>query len=259
MIDALPAYPPAFWFVAVAAVLLLGISKAGFGGGVGVVGTPLLSLTIPVGEAVALLLPLLMLCDLFSVWHYRTTFHRRSAALLLPGAALGIAAGTAFFGFFLDNQTILRLGVGVLALAFVAFQMVRRLAAGALAAGAPAARHPPAAEGVAMGVLAGFTSTLAHAGGPPVSVYLLPQRLPRQLYVGTTVIVFAAVNCMKLPPYLWPGLYHVGQFAAVAVLAPLTFVGGRLGIYLNRHFDEEWFNRVVYGILFVTGAKLVAG
>lgn len=254
MIDALPAYPPGFWLAAVAAVLLLGIAKAGFGGGVGVVGTPLISLTIPVGEAVALLLPLLMLCDLFSVWHYRTTFHRRSAALLLPGAALGIAAGTAFFGFFLDNQPILRLGVGILALAFVAFQVLRRLAGGALAA-----RHPPAAEGVAMGVVAGFTSTLAHAGGPPVSVYLLPQRLPRQLYVGTTVIVFAAVNGMKVPPYLWLDLYHVGQFAAVAVLAPLTFVGVRLGIYLNRHCDEEWFNRAVYAILFVTGAKLVAG
>lgn len=254
MADLLPAYPPTFWFAAVAAVVLLGIAKAGFGGGVGVVGTPLLSLTVPVGEAVALLLPLLMLCDVFSVWHYRTTFHHRSVARLLPGAAVGIAAGTAFFGYFLGNQQILRLGVGVLALAFVAFQMVRRLAGGV-----PAGRRPPTAEGVALGIVAGFTSTLAHVGGPPVSVYLLPQRLPRQLFVGTTVIVFTAINWMKVPSYLWLDLYHVGNLATVAVLAPLTYVGVRLGIWLNRHVEEEWFNRVVYGILFVTGAKLVAG
>lgn len=254
MMDILPQYSPWFWVAAVSAVVFLGIAKAGFGGGAGVVGTPLLALTIPVGEAVALLLPLLMLCDLFSVWHYRSTFHRRSAWLLIPGAAVGIGAGTAFFGFFLDNTGILRTGVGVLALVFVGFHVLRTLAGKALEA-----RHPGAAEGVIMGVLSGFTSTLAHAGGAPVAVYLLPQRLPRQLFVGTTVIVFAAVNAMKVPPYIWLDLYHVGNLATVAVLAPLTFVGVRLGIWLNRHFTDLWFNRVVYGILLVTGLRLVFG
>ncbi|HCL27062.1 MAG TPA: hypothetical protein DIC52_01330 [Candidatus Latescibacteria bacterium] len=254
MVDILPDYPPMFWVAAVLAVLFLGIAKAGFGGGAGTIGTPLLALTIPVGDAVALLLPLLMLCDLFSVWHYRSTFHRRSVALLLPGAALGIAAGTVFFDYFLGNGQILRTGVGVLALVFVGFHILRSLAGKTLEA-----RHPGAVEGVLMGILSGFTSTLAHAGGAPVAVYVLPQRLPRRLFVGTTVIVFAAVNWMKMPPYIWLDLYHVGNLATVVVLAPLTFVGVRLGIWLNRHFTDLWFSRVVYGILLVTGLKLLFG
>lgn len=252
MTELLPDYSVWFWVAAVSAVVFLGIAKAGFGGGAGVVGTPLLALTIPVGEAVALLLPLLMLCDVFSVWHYRTDFHRRSAGLLLPGAAIGIAAGTLFFGYFLDNAQILRVGVGLLALTFVATSVIRALAGKALEA-----RHPHASEGVLMGVLSGFTSTLAHAGGAPVVIYLLPQRLPRRIFVGTTVMVFAAVNWMKMPPYIWLDLYHVGNVATVAVLAPLTYVGVRLGIILNRHFSDAWFNRVVYGILLVTGVRLL--
>ncbi len=252
MFDILPVYPPMFWVAAVTAVLFLGVAKAGFGGGAGVIGTPLMALTIPVGDAVALLLPLLMFCDLFSVWHYRSTFHRRSVALLLPGAAVGIAIGTVFFRFFLDNTAILRLGVGVLALVFVAFHVLRTLAGKALEA-----RHPHATEGVLLGVLSGFTSTLAHAGGAPVAIYLLPQHLPRQLFVGTTVIIFSAVNAMKVAPYIWLDLFHVGNLATVAVLAPLTLVGVRLGIWLNKRFTDVWFNRVVYAILLATGVKLV--
>ena len=254
MIEILPSYSPWFWVAAGVAVLFLGIAKAGFGGGAGVLGTPLIALTIPVADAVALLLPLLMFCDVFSVWHYWSTFHRRSVVLLLTGAALGIAAGTVFFGYFLDNTAILRTGVGVLALVFVGFHVLRSLAGKALEA-----RHPHAAEGVMLGILSGFTSTLAHAGGAPVAVYLLPQRLSRELYVGTTVIVFAALNGMKLPPYIWLDLYHLGNLVTVAVLAPLTFVGVRLGILLNRRFSDLWFNRVIYGILLVAGVKLVAG
>ena len=254
MIDILPVYPVWFWVAAVSAVVFLGIAKAGFGGGAGTIGAPLLALTIPVGDAVALLLPLLIFCDIFSVWHYRSTFHRRSVALLLPGAAAGIAAGTAFFGYFLDNTGILRTGIGTLALVFVGFQVLRSLVGKALDA-----RHPRAAEGTAMGFLSGFTSTLAHAGGAPVSIYLLPQHLSREFYVGTTVIVFTAVNAMKVPPYIWLDLYHVGNLATVAVLAPLTFVGVRLGIMLNRRFSDLWFNRVVYGILAATGVKLLLG
>ena len=92
------------------AVILVGVAKAGFGGGAGVLATPLMALTIPVAEAVALMLPLLIVCDIFSVWHYRTRFHRRSVGLLLAGSVLGVGAGTVFFGVFIGNQRVLELG-----------------------------------------------------------------------------------------------------------------------------------------------------
>lgn len=250
----IPDYPPGFWFCAVLAVTFVGIAKAGFGGGVGVVATPLMALTIPVADAAALMLPLLIVCDVFAVNHYRTTFHRRSVKLLLPGAVAGIALGAFFFGRFSGNERVLQIGIGVLSVLFVVFQATRALIVGALTG-----RRPRSGEGLLMGALAGFTSTLAHAGGPPTAIYLLPQRLPRELFVGTTVIFFASINLIKLVPYYELGLLRSGNLATTLLLAPLSYVGVRLGILLSRRFEERWFSRVVYAILLLTGAQLIGG
>ena len=253
LLELLPDYPTLFWPAAATAVVLIGIAKAGFGGGAGVIGTPLMALTISVGDVVALLLPLLILCDFFSVWHYRANFHRRSTRLLLPGAAIGIGIGTFFFDQFLGNQQVMRGGIGALALLFAFYQLFRVRWLGRIEA-----RHPHSVEGVLMGVVSGFTSTLAHAGGPPVAIFLLPQQLPRRAFVGTTVVVFAAINLLKVGPYFWLDLYYWGNLATVVVLAPLTFVGVRLGIWLNSRFNDVWFNRAVYVILVVTGMRLLS-
>ncbi|NKB68741.1 MAG: TSUP family transporter [Candidatus Latescibacteria bacterium] len=250
----LPDFPAAFWPCAVVAVVAVGIAKAGFGGGVGVIATPLMALAIPVTDAAALMLPLLMVCDVFAVRHYRSQFHRPSIAVLLPGALLGIGVGAFFFGYFHGHQRALQIGLGTLSLLFVVFQIGRAVILGALSK-----RHPGPAEGVLMGAVAGFTSTLAHAGGPPVSIYLLPQQLPRQLFVGTTVIAFAAINWFKVGPYWALGLWRLEHVPVLLILAPLSWMGVRLGLYLNRRFTDLWFNRVVYTVLFLTGLQLVLG
>ena len=228
------------------------MAKAGFGGGAGVLGTPLMALTIPVAEAVALMLPLLIASDIFSVWHYRTRFHRRSVGLLLAGSVLGGGVGTAFFGFFIGNQRILQVGVGVLALLFVAFQLGR-----GYISGMAEARRPSAVEGLLMGAASGFGSTLAHAGGPPAAMYVLPQKLPRDLFVGTTVTFFAGLNLIKVVPYYGLGLWKASDVWTILMLVPLSFLGVRLGLLLNRRFTDTWFTRVVYALLFATGLKLV--
>ncbi|MBN1102461.1 MAG: sulfite exporter TauE/SafE family protein [Deltaproteobacteria bacterium] len=249
-----PEYSVAFWFLAIAAVLLFGISKAGFGTGVGILATPLLTLAIPVTDAVAILLPLLIITDFFSVYYYRLNFHRPSIRVLLPAAIIGIAIGAFFFGAFRGNQRILQISMGILALSFVLFQILRALVLGVMEAS-----RPKTIAGILLGAMSGFISTVAHAGGPPVAVYLLPQKLPRQLFVGTTVIFFTAVNLVKLVPYQMLGLFSVGNMATVLMLAPMTYVGVRLGIYLNRRFTDMWFNRVIYALLFLTGIQLVLG
>ena len=250
----LPDYPPAFWFYAVVAVTLFGISKAGFGTGIGVVATPLLTLAIPATEAVALLLPLLLVTDFFSVSHYRLNFDGRSIKLMLPAAVVGIGAGAFFFNYFGGNPRVLQIAIGVLSLSFVAFQALRAIILGALEK-----RRPRAVEGILMGAVSGFTSTVAHAGGPPVVIYLLPQKLPKELFVGTTVIFFAAINVIKVVPYQALGLFKLVHLTTVLILAPLTFIGVRLGIYFNRRFSDRWFNRVVYTVLFITGVQLLIG
>ncbi len=243
-----------FWVSAVAAVVMVGIAKAGFGGGVGVVAIPLMALTISVTDAAALMLPLLIICDFFSVKHYRSNFHHRSVGLMLGGSLVGVAVGAWFFGYFSGNERVLQIGIGVLALVFVIFQLVRVVLTGMLQA-----RHPHAIEGILIGAVSGFTSTLAHAGGPPVSIFLLPQRLPRQLFVGTTVIFFASLNLIKLVPYYQLELLRMGNLATTLILAPLCYLGVKIGIYLNGRFNDLWFNRVVYGVLAITGVQLLMG
>jgi hypothetical protein len=252
MTNLIPDHSILFWISAVCAVTLVGISKAGFGAGVGVVTTPLMALTISVADAAALLLPLLILCDIVAVYSYGWNFHRRSIKLLMPGALIGIAVGSLFFGFFIGMDHVMRVGIGVLAIIFVIFQATRAYILGALKE-----RRPHAAEGVLMGAVAGFTSTLAHAGGPPIAIYLLPQKLSPSLYVGTAVIFFAIVNAVKLLPYWSLGMLKVGNIATIAMLAPLTYVGVKLGLYLNNRFSQKWFDRVVYGVLFLSGLQLL--
>jgi len=120
------------------------------------------------------------------------------------------------------------------------------------------AKHRPhSAEGVLMGALSGFTSTIAHAGGPPLAMFLLPQRMSKDIYVGTTAVFFAVTNVLKLLPYGLLGILKVGNIATIAVLSPLCYVGVRLGVYLNRHFNDKWFNILIYTILFFSGIQLI--
>ena len=210
-------------------------------------------MAIPVTEAVALLLPILMLCDVFSVWHYRGTFHRRSIRLLLPGSVVGVAIATIFFGYFIENQRVLEVSLGLVTLLFVGYQManqrwLRRLHG----------RHPSAPQGVLMGAVAGFASTIAHAGGPPTTIYLLPQRLARDLFLGTTVIFFAALNWIKLGSFVFLDLLNPTNLTVVAMLAPMTLLSVRLGIFLKGHFSDVWFNRIIYSVLAVAGICLLA-
>ncbi|MEJ2752332.1 MAG: sulfite exporter TauE/SafE family protein [Chloroflexota bacterium] len=190
----LPDYPTTFWIAAVTAVLIVGIAKAGFGGGIGFVATPLIALTISVADAAALLLPILIIIDLLSIRHYRGIYDRASLKLLLPSAVVGITLGALFFNALRDNDDMLRRALGLLAVLFVVYQVGRTAIMGALEG-----RRPGRPVGIFLGVLSGFGSTLAHAGGPPATMYLLPQKLPRQVFAGTAVWFFMAVNHGRQP------------------------------------------------------------
>lgn len=252
MTFAVPHYPALFWVTACIAVLLFGISKAGFAAGVGVLATPLVSITVGVAEAAAILLPLLIITDMLSLFYYRRDFDRRSIKVLIPGGLAGIFLGTLFFQFLKERDDLMRLGIGGLALAFVAFQAVRKMIAGNIQK-----RRPHVSEGVVMGAAAGFTSTIAHAGGPPMAIYLLPQQLPKHIYVGTNAIFFAITNAIKLIPYAMLGLLRPGNLSTIAILAPLTYIGVRLGVYLNRRVNEVLFVRLVYMLLLLSGLQLL--
>ena len=246
-------YPLIFWVTAVLAVILVGIAKSGFGGGAGVIATPLMALTIPVADAAAILLPLLLIIDMFSLWHYRNDWDRPTVSATLPGAIIGIVIGGLFFSAMADQERALKVAIGLIAIGFVVWQLGKNAVFKLPQHGIPRWTGWP------LGALAGFSSTLAHVGGPPFLIYLLPQGLPQKIFVGTSVVFFFVVNLAKLIPYALLGLLTIGNLKIVLVLAPLAYLGVVLGIWLNKRFSPVWFNRLVYILLILTAFQLLIG
>jgi uncharacterized membrane protein YfcA len=239
---------PLFYVVAIPAILLVGISKGGFGGGVGLIGTPMVALVTTPTRAAAILLPILCAMDVVGVIAYRRSWDPVNLRILVPGSVLGILLGTATFRFLDEN--LIRLLIGVLALAFV---LRYWLAKGT----APEPTAPDRRAGSLWAALSGFTSFVAHAGGPPLSVYLLPQNMDKTLFVGTTVIYFAFVNYLKLIPYGFLGQFSGENLLTSLVLSPLAPLGMWLGIWLHRRIEEKLFYQSVYLMLAAVGLKLL--
>jgi uncharacterized protein len=240
---------PAFYAAAVPAVILLGLSKGGFAG-LGVLGLPLMALTIPPVQAAAVTLPILLVQDAVSVWAYRRSWDRANLKVLLPGAAVGILLAYLLAARVPDAAVALVLGL--ISVGFALRRFLGRTAGAAI----PAARlNRPA--GWFWGAVAGFTSMIAHAGGPPFQIYVIPQRLPRDLFVGTSVVFFALVNLIKVPPYLALGQFTAGNLLTSAALFPLAIASTWAGVLLVRRVSGERFYDIVYVLLLLLGLKLV--
>lgn len=239
---------PAFYAVAVPAVLIMGVSKGGFGSGLGIIATPLIALAVPASQAAAIMLPILLVMDATALWAYRRTFHRQHLGVLLAGGVLGIVLGALTFRFLSDAW--LRVLLGAMAIAFV----LHRWRVGGVYA---EAAQPSAWRGGFWSVLSGLASTIAHAGGPPLSVYLLPLKLDKMVLVGTTVVFFAVINAVKLVPYWWLGLLDGRNLTTSVALMPLAPVGILLGVWLIRRLPQALFYRLAYGLLMLVGAKLL--
>jgi len=238
---------PYFYLLAVPGVVLFGISKGGFGGGLGILTVPMMALVVPPAQAAAIMLPILLVMDIGAVWAYRNSWDHKLMKVLLPAGLLGIAIGALSFRWF--STAGLKLLLGVIALGFVASRWLRR-------AGAAPAR-PSAAKGVFWMTISGVTTFVAHAGGPPLNVYLLPLRLAPAIYAGTVTILFAVLNYAKVLPYWWLGLFNAEVLATAAALVPVGLVAVWVGLLLRRRLSETVFYRIVYGLLIVTGTKML--
>ena len=239
---------PIFWLAAIPGVLLFGVSKGGFAGGFGIVAVPLMALVVSPVRAAAILLPILLVMDVGAVLAYRKTWDRALMKVLLPAGLLGTVIGTLTFR--LLSADAIKLLLGAIAIGFVLYRALRRSASAAPA-------RPSVAKGAFWATLSGLTSFIAHAGGPPLSVYMLPLRLPPTLLVGTVVMLFAVLNWSKVLPYWWLGLFSAQNFATSAALMPVGLAGVALGVWLHKRVDEVLFYRLVYAFLLLTGLKLL--
>jgi uncharacterized membrane protein YfcA len=236
-------------------VLFIGLSKAGFGGGLGMLTTPICVLAFGAGGrepsfAIGTLLPLLCAGDAFSLYHYWGKWERNNLRFLLPGVLIGVVIGVRLIGRFSARE--LNLAIGVLAVLFVLFQLTKKIIFRAEGAFAP--NH---AIGIPCGIGAGITSTFAHGAGPVVSVFLIPQQMPKELYVGTTVLVFTWINWIKMPFFIAQGIITQETLLTGLYHLPLIPVGVWLGLWLNRKFSEKAFLRWVYALTFLTGLQLI--
>lgn len=239
-----------FFAVAAPAALFAGISKGGFGSGAAFASAAILAIYLDPGQALGVMLPLLMLIDLATLKPYWRKWAWAESRLLILGGVPGVGLGIVFYR--MVEADAIRLVIGIVSLGFVAWQMAQR--AGVLR---PFGRKLPDAAGLAAGLVAGFTSFVSHAGGPPAAAYLLSQRLSKTEYQGTTVLVFWAINIVKFVPYAFLGLFTWETALADLILAPVAVLGAWIGVLLHRRVPEAVFFGITYVLLAITGSKLI--
>jgi uncharacterized membrane protein YfcA len=237
----------AFFLVAGLAALLVGLSKGGLSMA-GSLGTPLLAMVISPVKAAALLLPIFIVSDWFGLYAYRREFDKRNLMILIPAGIAGIGIGWLSAAVVSDRMVGVLIGIIGLAFCLNAWRL---------------RNHPPVPKpadiprGLFWGAIAGFTSFMSHSGGPPYTVYVLPQRLSKTVFAGTTTITFAAINLVKLLPYWQLGQLDFANLKMSVLLMPIAVAGTFAGVWLVRVIPERTYFLLVHVALFVLSIKLV--
>lgn len=250
------------WLLASAAVVLVGIAKSGFGGGVGIVAVPLFVMAFNDStRAIGALLPLLIAADILSVWHHWGKWDKPNLKSLSIGTAVGIVAGTLILAWLIrDGQAgtdqaegPLKLIIGIICIGYV---LLDRLKARFVQQW-----HIPQnyLTGTIAGGAVGITTTLAHAAGPIAAIYLLGQGLAKNKFIGTAVIYFFTINVVKLIPYSMLGLIQTELIWTGLWLIPGIPVGTWLGARLNHIMSEGIFRGIILFIVFLTGVQFTIG
>lgn len=236
-----------FYAAAIPAVLLLGISKSGFGAGFGSLAVPIMALAVTVPQAAAILMPILFVMDLMGLAAYRGKWDVPLLRFLVPAGLVGTVIGTLSFRL-LDARLVAGI-VGGFTLLFLAQRLLFP----------PRADSPPPPKwlGVLLTATSGFTSFVAHAGGPPVNAYVLPLRLPPVVFAATLSVFFFVLNLSKWIPYGWLGLLDIRNMSTSLALLPFAPVGVLVGVRMAHRIEPRLFYRLVYLGMLLTGLKLV--
>jgi uncharacterized membrane protein YfcA len=238
---------PWFYAAAIPAMIILGLSKGGFTT-MGMLSVPIMALAISPVQAAGIVLPILVLSDIVALVSYRNLYDLRTLKIVLPAAVVGIGIGWATAAWVTEHH--IRLIVGVVSVLFALNYWFRdRLR--------QKPHGPNVAKGSFWGVISGFTSFVSHAGGPPFQMYAVPLRLEPRIYAGTSVILFAAVNAMKLVPYFFLGQFDTTNLTASAILLPVSIPATFLGVWLVKKFETDSFYKWIYASIFVVGIYLI--
>jgi uncharacterized protein len=238
-----------FWLTAALATFLVGASKGGLPG-VGILGVPILAQVVSPVAAAGFLLPLFVVSDWYGLWLYRKNFDAWNIKLITFAGCIGIAVGWATAQY--NNDAIVKLIVGVIGVWYVAdlfWKSHRKIE--------PLPRPADIPRGIFWGSIAGFTSFVAHAGGTPYQMFMLPQKLDKMTFAGTATITFAIINMLKLPPYFMLGQINAVSLQHCLYLTPVALFGAWAGFNLTKILPEKLFFRCVKIALCLVSVKLI--
>jgi uncharacterized protein len=236
-----------FWSCAVVASFLVGASKGGLQG-VGVLGVPVLALSTSPVVAAGILLPILVISDWYGLWMFRKNYDVRNIKIMVAAGLIGILIGWATAS--ITSDDLVKFIVGVIGLSYFVDALLKRNRT-------IAAKPADLPRGFFWGSIAGFTSFVAHAGGPPYQMYVLPQKLDKMTYAGTAIIVFAIINMLKLPPYWMLGQINLTSLEVGAALSPVALIGALAGFRLTKRLPEKAFFKFVEVALFLLSLNLI--
>lgn len=246
------AMPPdqiVFFSMASVVAFLIGLSKGGLGGMLGALATPLMALVMPAQLVIGLILPLLMFADIFAVAFHWRRWNKHLIILLIPGAIVGVTIGTLF----ITNAPTeaLRTLLGIIVLAFTVYKILENRILGALK------YEGKNWHGYLAGTVTGFSSSLAHTGGPPVSIYLILQDVPPRVFIATSALFFMILNWIKVPYYWYAGLFDLEKLTQIVWILPLLPMGVMTGRWMGTRVSKEVFERIIVVLLGITGIMLI--
>jgi len=237
-----------FLLTVVPAIILYGIAKSGLGGSISLISVPLMTLVMPLSQALAIILPILIFSDIVAVYRFRKEFDLSTLKLIVPFAAIGIFIGSMTFSHF--SEDILKFIVGLMGFLFTAHYFLFKK-------NKEAKSNKNFVKGGICSTIAGFTSFCVHAGGTPTSIYLLPLRMKKEIYVGTRVFFFTFVNLIKLPFYIHLSMVNFETFKQSMMLVPLAIIGIYIGYRILKLIDEKLFYNILYVLILITSTNLI--
>jgi len=234
--------------VAALCVLIISFTKGAFGGGFAIIGIPLLALVMDPLVAGAFLAPLFCVGDVVALRYWRpATWSRPDLQILVPAQLVGMGLG--FLALNVANRSLFAIAIALITLIFTAHWFT---------GGRMVVKRPRSlGKGVAAGTVSGLTSMVAHAGGPPVAMYLLPLGLPKSVYAGTTYLFFVVSNFAKVGPWLVLAAPTPELWWLMAMSVPVIVIGVWLGWRLHERLDQRQMYSACYALLVVVGLKLL--
>ncbi|GAA0449769.1 sulfite exporter TauE/SafE family protein [Streptomyces olivaceiscleroticus] len=241
------------------AAALVGFSKTAVSGA-NTISLAVFAAVLPARDSTGALLPLLIVGDVLAVLTYRRHAHWPTLWRLFPAVAAGVVLGTLYMVW--ADDAAVRTSIGAILLLMAAVTVWRRRAADKAEERGEEKRDGGATGAARLktrsyGVLGGFTTMVANAGGPVMSLYLISTGFKKLGFLATSAWFFLIVNTSKLPFSAGLGLIDTRSLLLDAALVLFVLPGAYLGRRCVDRINQRLFERLVIGATVLGGLQLL--